>query len=224
MKSHSFRYTFFVFLLLLFLIIPPLFFANHNSALFSQWNFPSQQLILFFIALLIYVFFIDKASMSKIKFIYNIFYSIFFLCILFAFSLLIRFFSTFFISVDEYKIVPPRTFRDFSFCVLNFLFSAFYEESIYRIAFPEYLILLVMDIAKKITKKDISNKMNLLIKYVCDFFAILIFSFSHLYLGIFSIINAAFAQVILRICYKKTDSIIPGTFAHFVYNLISVYI
>ncbi len=224
MKSHSFIYNFGIFLVLLILIIPPLFTINTNVSFFSEWNFPVQQLILFLIALLIYIFFIGVKKFSRIQILYNIFYSVFFLCVIFSFSLFVKFISTFFINDVDYNVVHPQNFVEVIFCILNFFFSAFYEETIYRIAFPKFLQLYLMMIVSKICKNEISCRKSMIINYSCEVLAILVFAFSHFYLGIFSVINAAFAQVVLRLCYKKTNSVLAGTTTHFVYNFISLFI
>ena len=53
---------------------------------------------------------------------------------------------------------------------------------------------------------------------------IILFALAHKYLGIYAMINAFFACIVLRICYIKTQNIITNTIAHFLYNITSLII
>lgn len=90
----------------------------------------------------------------------------------------------------------------------NICISALYEETLYRKFIPDSLIAFS-------EKKKISS-------IPAEFISVTIFAFSHRYMGIPAVINAAICGTILRICCRKTDSIRAGTIAHAVYNFTLV--
>jgi membrane protease YdiL (CAAX protease family) len=112
------------------------------------------------------------------------------------------------------KITFPKSFVSWIFCSLTFIFSAFFEETIYRLYLPETL--------KDLLKSDSKLLLNKTEIYAVEIFTALIFALSHRYAGIFSVINALLAHIVLRICQKKSLSIYAGFVAHFAYNMISL--
>ena len=68
--------------------------------------------------------------------------------------------------------------------------------------------------------KNTQNKITQI--YIPEIITIILFALGHKYLGIFAVINACIACVILRICYIKTKNIFAGTIAHFMYNFVSL--
>lgn len=99
---------------------------------------------------------------------------------------------------------------------LNLAVGAFYEESIYREFIPQALI----DILPE--KKSV----RIFIELFCN----ILFAFSHRYMGLPAVSNAAICGAILRVCWKKsgsdsdgsphTGSMYAGTAAHFAYNAL----
>ena len=102
-------------------------------------------------------------------------------------------------------------FRALFYCILKFCLAAFYEEVMYRLYLPEQL---------KRFLKNTQNKITQI--YIPEIITIILFALGHKYLGIFAVINACIACVILRICYLKTKNIFAGTIAHFMYNFTSL--
>ncbi|MDD7268383.1 MAG: CPBP family intramembrane metalloprotease [Treponema sp.] len=98
--------------------------------------------------------------------------------------------------------------------MINFGFSAIYEEVLYRAYLPEALILLFR----------INVKENTKFKYISLFFAeaigALLFAFAHIYAGWLSVLNAILAHLILRLIYRKTGNIYINITAHWLYNLL----
>ena len=94
--------------------------------------------------------------------------------------------------------------------------SAFYEEALYRQFMPEISLLLIQYIHFK------SEKQKQWIKNGIEGIWILIFAFSHLYIGIPAVLNALFCGIILRRCFKSTGNLLAGTLAHFTYNSLLV--
>lgn len=113
-------------------------------------------------------------------------------------------------------IVFPTGFK-WIVCIFTLFFSAFYEEALYRTFVPEYLLsIFTTDL------KINSAKTKKLSCILCESFALLLFALSHRYLGVFSVINAAFAHIALRFFLKKDKNLFITVFAHFLYNLISL--
>lgn len=226
MKLHSLFINITIFaLVVLFFICPPLFaFSNGiNTDVFSEWTFPLQQLILFVLALFLY-FFSKELKTHKIsipsKKVYFVFYIftpfLFTFLLLFFTSLIFSFLSTLEISKNLFPVKNnlvvqnPDSFITWIYCILNFIFAAFYEEVIFRF----YFIQEALFIFNKNSKKWLAWSLEII--------TLLLFALSHFYLGWLSVFNAAVAHVILRICYKKSGSIFPGFAAHFCYNIISL--
>ena len=211
MKLHSFvaEIAFFLLILLVF-VCPQFFYFNMqiNPEYFTAWKFPYAQLILALFGFALYLFFYEKQERKMI-----VFPLVFTVSLLFCVALFIKFFSSLpaFYQEAEIQVSRPDSLLAWAFCLLNFFSAAFYEEIIYRFYLTDALYSLISRKAKA--------RFWL---YFAEVFAGLCFAAAHLYLGVFSVINAAFAHVILRLCYKKTGSIWPGVTAHFIYNVISL--
>lgn len=223
MKLHSLFFYIILFVLVsVFFICPSLLsvFINYNgNPSFTEWSFPLQQAILFLIACLIYFVTPNLKQEKKItlpKAVYFVFFIItpfiFTFLLLFCNSLVFSFLSTldFFKISTEIPVSIPYSFTGWIWCILNFFFAAFFEEIIYRYYFIDELNVFF----NKSDKKTL--------RFIFELAGLLIFSLSHFYMGILSVFNAAIAHVILRLCYKKSGSIVPGFLAHFCYNIISL--
>lgn len=210
MKNHSFRVQILIFSSILLLFIVPSFLTpalSENTTLFLQWNFPLQQLIYGIIGGIIFYFF--KEPYKKIYFLR--FPVLLTIGLLLCSSLVMKFLSEVTGSINDYEVSLPVNVLQWIFCLLTFLFAAFFEEVIYRFYFIDALHLLL---ARKFTRK--------FIPLLCEAVGCLIFAFAHLYLGWLSVLNAVFGHIILRACYKKNQCLWPGVTAHFVYNIISL--
>ena len=102
------------------------------------------------------------------------------------------------------------------------MFAAFFEEVIYRFYIPfgikNFLFRKVFDENQSKSYTIFEKSILLFIEIV----TMLIFSFSHKYLGIFSVVNAAVAHLVLRFSFIRSKSLIPSTLAHFFYNFVSL--
>ena len=243
MKLHSPKIETIFFLVFLFLLIlPPFFLQTNSSPDFSLWTFPFGQMINFLLALFIWIFWKDSKNQkneqdissnknlenpkldSKTKrnikifdFLFNqIAPFLFCTCLLFAFGLIFKFISLSphaEVLTKKVSFTKPNNFVSVIFCILNFAFSAFYEESVYRFYFPEILLNFLF---KKINRKSAI----ILTEIICT----LAFAFGHLYSGILSVINAIFAHLILRYCFWRSKNIYTGSAAHFIYNLLVLFL
>ena len=217
MKVHSHLQEIIIFsLIILFCIIPPFFVTSESLSqdAFSVWNFPLQKTFFFVFSLSLYFYYDNKqiSTLSKKQFFFTFFIT---LILLFANSFFTELISQLFIKTknDFFQIQKPSDFKSILFCILNFLFSAFYEETIYRFYLSKAL--------NRFCEKMQNNKNKFLI---CEGIPCVCFAFAHLYLGIFSVINAVIAHVILRGCYKKTNSIFVNTLVHSLYNITELFL
>ena len=224
-KNTSFLSDLFIFLVILFFFLIPPFFApqiSENNSPFLAWHFPSRQLIYALFAFSLYFFYRNRVLSYEKRTINKIFrfpliftFSIlFFIQLIFKFiSISDNYFSQNQNSMDfQTNILLPDTFFTWFFCILNFLFSAFFEEVIYRFYLP-------MSLHSFFSQKSQENKtVFVIIEIVCC----LLFAFSHLYLGFLSVLNAFFAHLVLRTSFLISKNIYCNTAAHFLYNVISL--
>lgn len=210
MKRHSLIVDIIIFFIVtLCFVIPPFFVSagNVNQNIFAQWNFPFKQMVYALSAVVLLCFYGENR-----KYWLKLFPALISFCALCSVSLFIKYFSIIFsLSSTELDVVLPDSFISWFFCVLDFLFAALYEEVIYRLFFVDALFLLA---SKKITWKYLN--------VICEIAGCAVFAFAHMYLGWYAVINAVFAHVVLRVCYKKTNNIWPCVAAHAFYNVISL--
>ena len=208
MKHKTAVYEIIVFSLILFFgIIPPFFTARVDAQIvLFTWEFPYRQLGLCLFAVVLFI--LSRELNTKKGFFYP---SLFALTFLFFVALLFKYFTK--NTLEDFKTPLPASSLQWLFCVLTFLFSAVYEEIIYRFYFSDALYRLL-------NYTPLAGKKGLLI--VCELFGLLAFAFAHFYLGIFSVINAAIAHYVLCFLYKKTNFIWNCVLVHFLYNIISL--
>ncbi len=138
--------------------------------------------------------------------------------LLFFFSLIFKAFEFIFLKNESgLNVDLPQNFVAWLFCILGFIFSAFYEEVLYRFYLCESIIKFI---ETKASEKTFTFKRNIGLFF--EIVIALLFAFSHLYLGWLSVVNAFAAHIILRITYKKSGAIWAGFIAHFIYNIISL--
>ncbi|MDD6968890.1 MAG: CPBP family intramembrane glutamic endopeptidase [Treponema sp.] len=224
-KNTSFLSDLFIFLVILFFFLIPPFFApqiSENNSPFLAWHFPSRQLIYALFAFSLYFFYRNRVFSYEKRTINKIFRFplIFTFSILFFIQLIFKVISISdnYFSQNQNTIIPqinvllPDSFITWLFCILNFLFSAFFEEVIYRFYLP-------MSLHSFFSQKSQENKaVFVIIEIVCC----LLFAFSHLYLGFLSVLNAFFAHIVLRSSFFVSRNIYCNTAAHFLYNVISL--
>ena len=211
MKKHTLLSDLALFLLIFFLFIVPPFFAlamGRQTTLFSGWSFPWYQLLLALSASILLFFFYEKSNQRTLV----VFPVLFTFGMLFAISLFCRFLSEVTGLPDtELTVKKPAGLVQWSFCLINFLCAAFYEEVLYRFYFIDELFILI-------TRKKVWRASRLL----CEAAGLLCFAFAHLYMGWISVLNAALAHVFLRLCFKKYRKLWPCVASHFIYNVISL--
>lgn len=230
MKKHSFALQIIIFsIIFLSFILPPFFITsnNYNQNTFQNWNFPFEQFIRFILVIIFFVFFINKKDSSKkntpnfrkISFFNFFSTAVFGLSLLFFTSLIFKIISIKNINLsNEIAVERPKDFLQILFAILTFIFSASFEEIIYRAYFPDALLNIFN--YEKIENKAKKN----ILRIFCEFLGILVFAFAHFYAGILSTINAAFAHCILRILYIKHKNIIGNITAHSLYNILILFI
>ncbi len=211
MKKHTLLSDIAVFLLIIFLFIVPPFFSQavtQTKPLFSGWSFPWYQILLAFLSILILLFYYEKNDSRTLL----VFPVLFTSGMLFSTSFFCRFLSEITGAFGGNLIVTkPEVLVQWLFCLLNFLCAAFFEEVIYRFYFIDQFFSLI-------TRKKVWP----LSRIICELTGLLCFAFAHLYMGWISVLNAAFAHIFLRLCYKKIGKLWSCVLSHFIYNVISL--
>lgn len=228
MNKHSQPIKIVIFsIILCFFVIPPFFMEpiNGDNTIFNHWNFPWYQILLGCLALIFYFFYIRNKDSGTKKILSQKLISfslsfVFGFCLLFTSFLILNGASSFFQTSEQSSqtiITTPQTPVGFIFCILTFLFSAIYEEILYRIYFSSELISIFK------TKEINSSKKRILCRILFETTGTLCFAFAHIYEGYLAVLNAAFAHLILRYLYLKNRNL-PGIIsAHFCYNLLALY-
>ena len=128
-------------------------------------------------------------------------------------ALIIIFFARLFSSETKSAApqIPKGVFEWLNFAA-GTLLAALYEEVIYRVFLPGAAETLFVKDKKR-------ERFHLLI---IEGAVIALFALSHRYLGIPAVLNALAGGAILRVCYKKTGSIIPSLASHSLYNLSAI--
>ena len=112
--------------------------------------------------------------------------------------------------------------------VLNFVnaflmlgISAFYEEVLYRLYLPSTLKIFFDDLLNKVFNKTDDKKKEKckkIVNLIIELSVIIIFGFSHLYLGVIPVLNGIICGFVLRYCCIKNKTVIIGTASHWLYN------
>lgn len=184
---------------------------NPTAALsvFSEWKFPWYQMLLSCVCIFILVAFYEKSEKRSLI----LFPVIISFGLLFSVSLLCKALALAVSADSTMSVVKPVGLVQWCFCLLTFLFASFNEEVIYRFYLSDKMYQLI-------TWKKGGDKLAL--RIICEALTLLFFAFAHLYLGWISVLNAALAHLVLRVCYKKFGKLWPCVAAHFLYNVISL--
>ena len=195
-------------LILVFLIVPPFFSESVRDAggMFDWEVFPVRQMGLCLFALILYFIFEKYFAARRMKYVFPFHgYFKFFILVIIIVHLLIRHYSTINVSVPG-----PRGWNQIINFILTFLFSAIYEEIIYRAYFPGETIRFFT------LKKD-----SKFLVFLGELAGALVFAFAHFYMGWFSVLNAFMAHIFFRWFYKSYGLIWNCVLIHFLYNIIS---
>lgn len=183
-----------------------------------SWDFPYVALFNFIIFLGVYIFYSDDIYILNKTNIFKYLISIIgCFSLLEITSLLLNIICLKINCIDENinLFSKPTTFLEQFYCILNFIFASFYEEILYRFYLPQ-IMLSIFD------KFKTSEKREKIIKITIEIIIALIFAFSHLYMGIFPVINAFIAHFILRYFYVKSKNILCSFIPHCIYNIVSM--
>ena len=96
--------------------------------------------------------------------------------------------------------------------------SAFYEEVLYRLYLPSTLKIFFDDLLNKVFNKTDDKKKEKCVNLIIELSVIIIFGFSHLYLGVIPVLNGIICGFVLRYCCIKNKTVITGTTSHWLYN------
>jgi membrane protease YdiL (CAAX protease family) len=223
MNRKSFTDILFFCFIFYLVILPPLSVQSVASEIFSTWSFPFQQLFNAYIAAIIFCFFYIKKGQNQkrnrtekqITFFIDSGYTLITfgsLCIIAVGTELFFHFKGF-----QSQVVPvrPSSVTQYFFCILGFASASFFEEVLYRLYLPDMLFRYISHIPLLSARSS---------KIISESTAVILFAFSHRYLGAPSVVNAALACIILRICCIKSGSVWTNTAAHFTYNILSLFL
>ena len=203
-----------LFLILTIFVLPPIFTTESPTLGFVEFNLFHFCIYGF---LGIYCFIRSKNFSENCKISENQHKSNFSKVLLLSIITLILLFGNGFLW--QWIAKSPITKLDYSKSIFIHLFQivgmglyAFYEENMYR----NYLQGLISRVLENIVKSPINKKS---VFFVAELSALLLFAFGHLYMGIFAVLNALIAGIILRFLVIKTKSIFPSSIVHFIYNL-----
>lgn len=218
MKKHSLVIESITFFAIFFLFIVSSFISavyafnssSFASGVFKTWSFPWQLLIMSVFCTVVLLIFYEKSSKRTLI----LFPVIMTFGLLFCVSLLCKSIAAF--AGDSgadasLMVAKPEGVAQWIFCILTFAFAAFNEEVIYRFYLADKMYQLL---SARLQWK--------ILRTLCEVFTLLCFAFAHLYLGWISVLNAALAHIILRLCYRKNEKLWPCVVSHFLYNMISL--
>ena len=204
-----------LFIILTFFILPPIFTSTNNSVGYVEFNIFH---IITYGFLGVYCFLRSKKigehnlNSNPQKGIFNKKNLLFFfgtLVFLFINGIFWKWISkNNFTKVENIKTIYFHIFQ-----VFGLFIYASYEEIMYRSFLP---LSLEKTFSKSTKKENISKGYFIFIEILC----LLLFSFGHIYMGIFAVFNGLFAGIALRFLAWKTKSIFPNVIVHFIYNFV----
>lgn len=203
------------FIMVLFPVLLPVF-TFSNSSPFVKWSFPFQALFLAVFAFLLVIAnpeLYEKNKSDKTRLSKKILFTICVFFILNITAFVLQKIGNLFSQNQIFNIIKPEGVKEWTYCLINFFFSSFYEEGVYRFFIPEALLYFTRNCKDK-----------RMVEIDCEILGMILFALGHIYLGILSVINAAIAYFVLRFCFKKTNSLVPGTAAHFLYNVLQLVV
>ena len=218
MKFHQ---LFTLFIVLVFLVFPPIFMTQHNeieNQTYSQ-NFNRFSIFTIVISLIwsIFLFFYTEKKEEKLT-RSSLRISLLSFIIIFYISCIFQQVSIFFnINFDNQKIVISSTEKILN--SIQIIFLCIYEEVLYRM----YLYLSFKKIFSYISNKFFTKNIifqKKIEELVSTFVVAILFALAHLYYGIIHVIFAFLASLVFSIVYKKTKNIIFPIISHVLYNML----
>lgn len=189
-----------------YFLIPPLLRQPSGTVFPTENSFSWNMLLSLFVSLILYFQIIpckQKNNQSTLHIIMNSSY------VLKTFGLLIvtavcinMCMSCFF----NFPSMPVNTSNaNIPLLILSFFISSFYEEIMYRMYVPYCLESLIIPFKYK--------------SFLVEVLPVVIFAFSHRYLGWAAVCNAFISGIFLRRCFIKSGTIFTGYISHFLYNV-----
>lgn len=217
------------FILLAAFAIPPVFNSGQNIGQISgQASYSAAApipILLLYGAVCSYVLFKMKFGLKDFRafsvksfFAKILVMTISLVCLLILNAMLWNFMAGYFSSeqLEIEKVMPDGAFSRIH-VVISLFIAALYEELLYRKFLPEEAL-------SMLPKSAQCRVPSTMIRFFAELSIILIFALGHRYLGMWAVINAFCAGMILRFFCVRTGSFLSGFVAHFVYNLIVFFI
>lgn len=196
------EYCDYIIILTLFVVPPILSGTSDASEHSATLSFPA--MLIYF---LICAYIIQKSiRQGRLKPSFSLLWTFIILTGLLLSSLIWNTACNFFNSTPSISMIKPQGTVETMLAILSILLSALYEELVYRQFLPET------------TLKLLRNRI------ISELAVILLFALGHMYAGIWAVLNAFIAGILLRLCFTKTGSFITGFTAHTVYNIIILFL
>lgn len=222
MKKIIFYLVFF--LICAFLVFPPIFVSPAESQI-PDFKITYFKIALFILSLCIFWYFEysgRKYSLNLTSLILESGKIFLYFGILIAVNTIITL-TVFLITKDvSLSLSVEKNPVTFLLIAVNFLISAFYEESLYRLYLPVCLRTFAEESYNVFfkAKSEVFRKRYFIFANVSvEILCVAVFALSHIYTGWITVLNAALAGAVLRFAAVKNKTILTGTISHFLYNL-----
>lgn len=117
-------------------------------------------------------------------------------------------------NLNQDEIIFPLNEVYFANFIFGTFCAAFEEEIFYRFYLPEAL----KRNFKILSFEKLDSEKSKTLGIFFEIISVLVFAFSHRYLGFLAVLNAFFSGAILRFCMIKSKSVFVPATVHFSYN------
>lgn len=213
------------FLLVCALLVIPPFIPKPIESNVLTFSLNISSLIILIISLILYYFYEFKGNQLKKVTFFQLMLDIgkvfLYFGILIAVQTSLSLFGYLFKCESNIKIHFEKNVFNFVNAFLMLGISAFYEEVLYRLYLPATLKIIFDDIFNKVIKNTNDKKKGKckkIVNIIIESSVIIIFGFSHQYLGVIPVLNGIICGSVLRYCCIKNKTVITGAISHWLYN------
>lgn len=212
------------FLICVFLVIPP-FMAKPEDTAVLTFSFKPFTLVILAVSLILYYFYEFKEKRTENVTALKILLSFGKLFLYFGLLIVIQTLCSVLGWISganvQTSVSIELKFLPVLMAVILLGITAFYEEVLYRLYLPAVMIMFsdkAYDILVKNKNEKIEKTFKTASRICIEIISVLVFAFSHFYLGWISVLNAFLCGIILRLCYLKNKTVLIGSVSHWLYN------